>query len=70
MIPRPGRPVPRPPITRRFEFTRLHDQLIERAYHALIPVVRRPLGQPRSRTGVNEPATSVSRGLRSQARGA
>jgi hypothetical protein len=70
MIPRRGRPVTSPPITRRFEFTRLHEQLIERAYHALIPVVRRPLGRPRSRTGVNEPATTVIRRLRSQAGGA
>jgi len=28
-----------PPVTRYFEFTRLHDQLITLAYHALIPVI-------------------------------
>jgi len=28
-----------PPVTRHFEFTRLQDQLITRAYHTLIPVI-------------------------------
>ena len=31
-----------PRIARHFEFTRLQDQLIAIAYHALIPVVSRP----------------------------
>jgi hypothetical protein len=70
MIPRLGRTAPSPPITRCFEFTRFHEQLIERAYHALIPVVRRPLGRPRSRPGANEPAATMIRGLQSQAGGA
>ena len=70
MIPRPGRPAASPPITRHFDFNRFHEQLIERAYHALIPVVRRPLGRPRSRPGADAPATAVIRGLRSQAGGA
>lgn len=70
MIPRPGRPAASPPITRHFDFNRSHEQLIERAYHALIPVVRRPLGRPRSRPGASGPATAVIRGLRSQAGGA
>jgi hypothetical protein len=38
----------RPPVTRHFAFTRLQDQLIVRAYQALIPVVSRPLDRPRS----------------------
>jgi hypothetical protein len=36
-----------PPVTRHFAFTRLQDQLIARAYQALIPVVSRPLDRPR-----------------------
>ena len=70
MIPPPGRPAASPPITRDSEFNRLHEQLIERAYHALIPVVARPLGRPRSRPGAHEPATTMIRGLRSRAGGA
>ena len=34
-------------VTRHFSFTRLQDQLIARAYQALIPVVSRPLDRPR-----------------------
>ena len=43
-------------------------QLIARAYHALIPVVSRPLERPRSRPGRNQPTTI--RSLRSKAGGA
>ena len=70
MIPRPGRPAASPPITRHFDLNRFHEQLIERAYHALIPIVRRPPGRPRSRPGAHEPAATMSRGLPSQAGGA
>jgi hypothetical protein len=68
MIPRPRRPALS--IARHFEFTRFHVQLIERAYHALIPVVARPPGRPRSRTGADEPTATTMHGLRSQAGGA
>jgi hypothetical protein len=34
-------------VTRHFSFTRLQDQLIARAYQALIPVISRPLDRPR-----------------------
>ncbi len=47
MITSPRRPTFSPPVTRHFEFTRLQDQLIARAYQALIPVVSRPLDRPR-----------------------
>ena len=68
MIPRPRRPAPRPSITRNFEFTRFHEQLIESAYQALIPVVAQPLRRPRPHSDAGGPAP-VAR-LRSQARGA
>jgi hypothetical protein len=71
MIPRPRRTAPSPPITRHFEFTRFHNQLIERAYHVLIPVVSRPLEQsPRSRAGAHPQTSATTPNLRSQARGA
>jgi hypothetical protein len=70
MIPRPGRPAASPPIIRRFDFNRFHEQLIERAYHALIPAVRRPLGRPRSRPGADVPVSPMVRGLPFQAGGA
>ena len=44
-----------PPIVRHFEFTRLQNQLIALAYQAVIPVVSRPLEQPRPRPGRNQP---------------
>ena len=47
MITSPRRPAFSPPVTRHFEFTRLQDQLIARAYQVLIPVVSRPLDRPR-----------------------
>ena len=46
-----------PPVTRRFEFTRLQNELIALAYQALIPSVSRPLERPRSRPGRNQPTT-------------
>ena len=42
-------------LTRHFSFTRLQDQLIARAYQALIPVVSRPLDRPRASR--NHPTT-------------
>ena len=43
-------------VTRHFSFTRLQDQLIARAYQALIPVVSRPLDRPRPSR--NHPTTA------------
>jgi hypothetical protein len=57
-------------VTRHFEFSRLQDQLIASAYHTLIPAVARPLGQPRSRCGVNAPAAVTIPSLRTKAEGA
>jgi hypothetical protein len=70
MITSPRRPTLSPPVTRHFEFTRLEDQLIARAYQVLIPVVSRPLERPRSPRSDSEPSTMTFRHLRSQARGA
>jgi hypothetical protein len=70
MITSPRRSTLCPPVTRYFEFTRLQDQLIARAYQALIPVASRPLERPRPRRSDNEPATTTFRGLRSKAGGA
>ncbi len=70
MISSPRRPTPTPPVTRHFEFTRLQDQLIARAYQAVIPVASRPLERPRPPRTDNEPSTTTFRGLRSQAEGA
>jgi hypothetical protein len=47
-----------PPVIRHFEFTRLQDQLIARAYQVLIPVVSRPLVRPRP--GCSPPTTIQS----------
>ncbi len=57
-----------PPVTRRFEFTRLQNQLIALAYQALIPVVARPLERPQPRPSRNQLSTIPS--LQSQAGGA
>jgi hypothetical protein len=70
MIPRPRRTAPGPRITRHFEVTRFHVQRIERAYHALIPVVARPREPPRSRSAVHPSTSATTPELRSQARGA
>jgi hypothetical protein len=59
-----------PPVTRRFEFTRLQNQSIALAYQALIPVVSRHLERSGSRSNDNEPAATTIPGLRSKARGA
>jgi hypothetical protein len=59
-----------PPVTRRFEFTRLEKQSIALAYQVLIPVVSHHLERPGSRSNDNEPAASTMPGLRSKARGA
>ena len=48
-----------PPVTRRFEFTRLQNQSIALAYQALIPVVSRHLNGRGSRSNDNEPATTT-----------
>ena len=57
-----------PPVTRRFEFTRLQNQLIALAYQALIPVVSRRLERPRPGHGNHRPTTV--QGLQSKTRGA
>ena len=57
-----------PPITRHFELTRLHGQLIALAYHSLIPVISCPVKRQRGRLGRNQP-TTVQRS-QSKARGA
>ena len=59
-----------PPVTRRFEFTRLQQQSIALAYQALIPVISHHLERPGSRSYDNEPVTTTIPGLRSKARGA
>ena len=70
MNPRPRRPAPSPSVTRHFEFTRFHEQLIESAYLALIPVVARPLRRPRPHADADGPASAPIVRLRSQDRGA
>jgi len=57
-----------PPVTRRFESTRLQNQLIALAYHALIPVVSRHLERPRPGRGNHRPTTI--QGLQSKTGGA
>jgi hypothetical protein len=53
MTTSPRRPTFRPPVIRHFESTRLQEQLIARAYQALIPVVSRRPDRPRP--GRNRP---------------
>ena len=60
----------RPPVTRHFEFSRLQDQLIARAYQTLIPVVSRPLERPRSPHSDSDQYQTFFRSHRSQAGGA
>jgi hypothetical protein len=55
-----------PPITRHFEFTRLQNQLIARAYEALVPVVSRHVERPQP--SFNQPTTIQS--FQSRAEGA
>jgi len=59
-----------PPVTRRFEFTRLQQQSIALAYQALIPVVSHHVERPGSRSDDNESVATTIPGLRSKARGA
>lgn len=70
MITSPRRPALRPPVIRHFEFSRLQEQSLAAAYQALIPVVSRHPGRPRSRSQEDESATPTIQGLRSKARGA
>ena len=59
-----------PPVTRRFEFTRLEKQSIALAYQVLIPVVSHDLERPGLRSNDNKPAATTVPRLRSKARGA
>jgi hypothetical protein len=59
-----------PPVTRRFEFTRLEKQSIALAYQALIPVISHHLGRPGSRSNDDELVTTTVPELLSKARGA
>jgi hypothetical protein len=70
MITSPRGAALRPTVIRNFVFTRLQEQSIAAAYQALIPVISRHPGQPRSRSGDREPAAPTAQGLRSKARGA
>ena len=57
-----------PPVTRRFEFTRLQNQLIALAYQTLIPVLSRHLERPRPGRGNHR--TTTIQGLQSKTGGA
>ena len=70
MITSPRRTTLSPPVTRHFEFSRLQDQLIARAYQVLIPVVSRPLERPRSPRSDSRLSTTFFRSHRSQVGGA
>ena len=70
MIATSRRSILNPPVTRRFEFTRLEKQSIALAYQALIPVVSHHLKRPGSRSNDNELATTAIPEFRSKARGA
>jgi hypothetical protein len=70
MITSPRRRPFSPRVTRHFEFTRLQDQLSALAYNALIPVVSRALGRPRSRCGPHDPAAATIPSLSTKAGGA
>jgi hypothetical protein len=59
-----------PPVTRRFEFTRLEKQSITLAYQVLIPVISHLLERPGSRSNDNEQATTTITKFRSKAKGA
>jgi hypothetical protein len=58
------------PVTRSFEFTRLEDQLVARAYQVLIPIVSRSIEGPRPPRSDPKLSMTTFRGLRSQAEGA
>ena len=66
----PRRTTLSPPVTRHFEYSRLQDQLIARAYQALIPVVSRPLERPRSPHSDRRQSLTFFRSHRSQSGGA
>jgi len=70
MTTSPRRTTLSPPITRHFEFSRLQDQLIARAYQVLMPVVSRSLERPRSPRDDSGMSTTFFRNHRSQAGGA
>ena len=70
MITSPRRSTLSPPVTRHFESTRLQNQLIVLAYHALIPVVSRHPARPRSQRNDNVSATTTRPDFRSTAGGA
>ena len=70
MIATSRKSILKPPVTRRFEFTRLEKHSIALAYQALIPVVSHHLKRPGSRSNDNELVTTTVPGLRSKARGA
>jgi hypothetical protein len=56
-------------ITRHFEFTRHQDQVIEIAYHNLIPIVSRPLKRSRPRCGQEEGMAAAIQGHRTKVGG-
>ena len=70
MTTSPRRTTLSPPVSRHFEFSRLQDQLIARAYQALIPVVSRPLERPRSPHSDSRQSQTFFQSHRSQAGGA
>jgi hypothetical protein len=57
MIASPRRSTLSPPVTRHFEFTRLHDQLIMLAYQELIPVISCPMQRQQDRLARNQQTT-------------
>jgi hypothetical protein len=70
MTTSPRRTTLSPPVTRHFEYSRLQDQLIARAYHALIPAVSRPLERSRSPHSDSRQSQTFFRSHRSQTGGA
>ena len=64
------RPSLRPPVTRRFESTRLQNQSLALAYESLIPVISRRPARPRNRPGADGQVKATIPGLRSKAEGA
>ena len=70
MTSSPRRTALSPPVTRHFEFSRLQDQLIARAYQVLVPVASRPLERPRSPHNDSRQPQTFFRSHRSQAGGA
>jgi len=58
-----------PPVTRCFEFTRIHAQLLSDAYNSLIPIISRRPQRPRSRLDDNTAEAKIQ-GFRSRVEGA